>query len=108
MVDAGYTTTDHVMEQLLDRKECKWLSATNGDNAYGSEVVHRILHAPHQQTAESQADMLLLPMDSRNFADQGTAQLFSHGILLMLFPFICFTLFITRLIGVVPLLSCSS
>ena len=72
-MDAGYTTTDFVMDQLRHRKECKWLSATNGDNAYGSEVVDHILNAaPLQNFAEQvQADMLLLPMDSRNFADQG-------------------------------------
>ena len=74
VVDAGYTTTDYVMDQLLQRKECKWLSATNGDNAYGSEVVDRILNAQPLQNSKTgaQPDMLLLPMDSRNFADQGT------------------------------------
>ena len=71
MVDAGYTTTDFVLEQLMRRDECKWLSATNGDNAYGSEIVQRILHAPPLQGSLKQPDMLLLPMDSRNFADQG-------------------------------------
>ena len=70
-VDAGYTTTDYVLDQLRKRKECKWLSATNGDNAYGSEVVDRILNAAPLQNSAEQADMLLLPMDSRNFADQG-------------------------------------
>ena len=71
MVDAGYTTTDYVLNKLLQRSECKWVSATNGDNAYGSEVVERILDAPHLQNSAAQPDMLLLPMDSRNFADQG-------------------------------------
>ena len=71
-VGGGYTTTDYVLDQLLlQRKECKWLSATNGDNAYGSEVVDRILNAAPLQNSAEQADMLLLPMDTRNVADQG-------------------------------------
>ena len=61
----------HPWNKLLQRRECKWVSATNGDNAYGSEVVERILDAPHLQNSAAQPDMLLLPMDSRNFADQG-------------------------------------
>jgi hypothetical protein len=60
------------MDQLLQRTECKLLSATNGDNAYGSEVVEKLLHAPNMQNSKVQADMLLLPMDSRNLADQGS------------------------------------
>ena len=60
-----------MLDWLRQRKECKWLSATNGDNAYGSEVVDRILNAAPLQNSAEQADMLLLPMDSRNFADQG-------------------------------------
>jgi hypothetical protein len=71
VVDAGYTTTDYVLNALLARKECKWVSATNGDNAYGSEVVERILSASHAPGSTKLPDMLLLPMDSRNFADQG-------------------------------------
>ena len=71
MVDAGYTTTDYVIDQLLQKKECKWISASNGDNAYGTEVVDRILNANMLQNSNKQPDMLLLPMDSRNFADQG-------------------------------------
>ena len=71
VVDAGYTTTDHVIKQLLEQRECKWITATNGDNAYGSEVVDRILNAQLMQNSNEQPEMLLLPMDSRNFADQG-------------------------------------
>ena len=74
MVDAGYTTTDYVIDQLLQKKECKWISASNGDNAYGTEVVDRILNANMLQNSNKQPDMLLLPMDSRNFADQGEEQ----------------------------------
>ena len=71
-MDAGYTTTDYVLEKLLQKPECKWVSATNGDNAYGSEVVERVLSVSPLQGSNSHPDMLLLPMDSRNFADQGS------------------------------------
>lgn len=70
-MDAGYTTTDYVLGKLLRSPECTWVSATNGDNAYGSEVVARILNAAPLPGTNKQPDMLLLPMDSRNFADQG-------------------------------------
>ncbi len=75
MVDAGYTTTDYVLNKLLQRSECKWVSATNGDNAYGSEVVERILGAPHLQNSATQPDMLLLPMDSAKYAELGQQNL---------------------------------
>ena len=51
--------------------QCKWISFTNGDNAYGSEVVDRILNSRTQPFSKKQADMLLAPLDSRNYADQG-------------------------------------
>ena len=51
------------------------MSATNGDNAYGSEVVERILDAPHLQNSAAQPDMLLLPMDSAKYAELGQQKL---------------------------------
>lgn len=59
------------MSKLLLHTECKWVTATNGDNAYGSRVVDRILHAAPQPGSTTQPDMVLLPMDSRNFANHG-------------------------------------
>lgn len=70
-VDAGYTTTDFVMRNLLQNTECKWISFSNGDNAYGSEVVDRVRHTSPHRDSNSQADMVLAPLDSRNYADQG-------------------------------------
>jgi len=74
-----------LFRQLLQRPECHWLSATNGDNAYGSEVVQRILSAPplqiHANATTSSAtaapsfvlpDMLLSPLDSAELANHGT------------------------------------
>ena len=65
----------HPWNKLLQRSECKWVSATNGDNAYGSEVVERILGAPHLQNSAAQPDMLLLPMDSAKYAELGQQKL---------------------------------
>ncbi|KAJ1427324.1 hypothetical protein B484DRAFT_397249, partial [Ochromonadaceae sp. CCMP2298] len=77
---------------ILGKLECRWISDTNGDNGYGSELVDRVINAPnlallHSDSGDSrgnsgsgssntgssgrrQADMLLVPMDSRNFADK--------------------------------------
>ena len=70
-VDAGYTTTDYVMRNLLQNTECKWISFSNGDNAYGSEIVDRVRHTAPHKDSNSQPDMVLAPLDSRNYADQG-------------------------------------
>ncbi|KAJ1416686.1 hypothetical protein B484DRAFT_153803 [Ochromonadaceae sp. CCMP2298] len=72
-IDGGYTTTDHVLRQILGKPECRWISATNGDNAYGSELVDRVINSSGGSgggSGSGQADMILAPMDSRNFADQ--------------------------------------
>jgi hypothetical protein len=75
-VDGGYTATDFVLKQLLNAQECKWLSVTNADNVYGSEVVDRVLRFVDTSTAQAlagkQPNMLLAPIDSRNFAAIGT------------------------------------
>lgn len=68
-VDAGYTSTDYVMNMLKSQRECKYLSVTNADNVYGSEIVERVLHWP--STLPIEPDMLLAPLDSRNFAEHG-------------------------------------
>lgn len=102
--DAGYQAVDAALRQLLQRKECQWISVTTSDNAYGSEVgrfyitirstaavtfglvslsarnatrltwqvVGRILSvgAPGMTTTPS---LLLTPMDSRRFLEQGNS-----------------------------------
>ena len=70
--DAGYTATDYVLREVKAQGDCKWLSVTNADNAYGSEVVQRVLHVATDPETLRQPEMLLLPLDSRNFAEQGT------------------------------------
>jgi hypothetical protein len=65
--DAGYTATDYVLSLMLKRRACRWISATNADNVYGSQVVQNVLHAPPDPITRKVADMLLNPIDSRNF-----------------------------------------
>jgi len=66
-MDAGYTATDYVMGKLAHRQECTWLTATNADNIYGSDVVNRVLNAPLMPVSKKVPDILLNPIDSRNF-----------------------------------------
>ncbi len=72
--DAGYTTTDHVLRTVLHNyPQCRWVSATNGDNAYGSGVVDTVMSSsPVDPVDALPVNMLLAPIDSRNFAEQGT------------------------------------
>jgi len=55
------------MRIIAQKPECVRLTVTNGDNAYGSGVVESIL-----SPATPKANLILLPMDSRNFANEGT------------------------------------
>lgn len=66
-VDAGYTATDYIISLMLKRPACRWISATNADNIYGSQVVQNVLHAAPDPITKNVADMLLNPIDSRNF-----------------------------------------
>ena len=47
------------------KEDCRWISLTSADNAYGSDVVNRILNS------RAPADMMLAPLDSKYFAKQG-------------------------------------
>lgn len=55
------------MGRLIKRKQCRWLSATNADNVYGSHVVDRVLSARPDSISKKMPDMVLNPIDSRNF-----------------------------------------
>lgn len=78
--DAGYTATDVALRKVLGRGDCQWLSATNADNIYGTEVVERVRRAgtgasigiPNSDSASAgpPPDMILIPIDSRNFMYQ--------------------------------------
>lgn len=67
-----------MLSSLLERKECKWISVTNGDNIYGSSVVQNVRAARSRFSGvpgsgnygSDEIDMILNPVDSRNFEDQ--------------------------------------
>ncbi len=42
-MDGGYTATDYVLRSVLNDNTCKYITVTNADNSYGSEVVQRVL-----------------------------------------------------------------
>lgn len=70
-VDAGYTSTDYVTNLLKNKRECRFLSITNADNVYGSDVVANVLNYSVDKVTKTPPDMLLAPLDSRNFAEHG-------------------------------------
>jgi hypothetical protein len=66
------------LKQLLLREDCRWLSATNADNIYGTNIVESVRSVLTNKPREHQdgliswpPDMVLTPLDSRNFAEQG-------------------------------------
>ena len=64
--DAGYGATDKFLLRALQRSECQWISVTTSDNAYGSEVVQRVM------AHRGDAPMLQVPLDSKRYFDQCT------------------------------------
>jgi len=67
-VNAAYPASDEALRLVIQKPECKWVSVTNGDNSYGSEVVESIL-----SPLTPKVNLIMLPMDSRNFAAQGNS-----------------------------------
>lgn len=60
-----------MLQHLLGQTQCKWVSFASSGGSYGSEVVNRVLNAAPYRNSTDQADMLLAPIDSLSFADQG-------------------------------------
>lgn len=44
VIDAGYTATDYGLNLLFAKPECRYISVSNADNAYGSHIVESVLH----------------------------------------------------------------
>ncbi|RYH22720.1 hypothetical protein EON65_18825 [archaeon] len=40
--DAGYTATDAALRRALEYSHCQWLSFTNADNIYGSDIIRKV------------------------------------------------------------------
>jgi hypothetical protein len=57
----------------VKREDCRWLSATNADNIYGSGIVKNVRNVLFQPEPDERSppDMILTPLDSRNFPEQG-------------------------------------
>jgi hypothetical protein len=55
---------------VQQRTDCRWISLTSASNAYGSEVVDRVMRhaAPAGSTPP---DILFVAADSKYFAKQG-------------------------------------
>lgn len=70
--EAGYTATDQALRLVQQNTQCKWLSVTNGDNIYGSDVFKHVLEVQPLKDTGRLPDVMLSPLDSRNYADQGT------------------------------------
>ena len=72
--DAGYTATDYVLKKILKFPQCKWISFTNGDNAYGANIIDNTLKARLSIGSASLSSnddrlipqMILQPFSSRN------------------------------------------
>jgi hypothetical protein len=54
--------------------DCKWVSVTNADNVYGSDVVRSVREAEADEAGETAPDMVIAPLDSRNLASDGENQ----------------------------------
>ena len=63
----------------MRRNDCRWLSATNADNVYGSEVVERVRNVVKNPDRNKEKhsffqavpDLVIAPLDSRNWAEIG-------------------------------------
>ena len=69
-IDAGYPASDEAMRIVAKLPQCAWISVTNGDNAYGSAVVDKVLSLIAE--VKPSPELVLMPMDSRNFDNLGT------------------------------------
>lgn len=68
------------MELLLSehKDECDWVSITNADNIYGSNVIQQVKTAAKEQGDD--ISILLNPIDSRNFYNQDLVHRHLHHI----------------------------
>ena len=82
-MDAGYTSTDYVTNIVKNKPECRYLSITNADNVYGSAVVQKVLNVKPMAISKKIPDMLLNPIDSRNFMWAGTYFTCGFGLVFM-------------------------
>lgn len=68
---AGYLATDYALSLIAKDQQCYLLSTTNSDNLYGSEVVQNI----HKVKTSTNIELIVAPIDTRNFALHGKQNL---------------------------------
>ena len=59
------------MKEVLGDKSCKWISVTNADNVYGSDVIHEVLRSSFVSIEEKRPDLIIAPLDSSSIAESG-------------------------------------
>ena len=71
------------LSYIRQQTHCQWISITNSDNIYGSQVIEQVLsttlsnnlnHRTVGTTASTGVDMLLMPVDSRSFKHKFTSK----------------------------------
>ena len=69
----NFEAVNVVLNTVLHHSDCRWISLTTANNAYGSEVVQRVLKSAPFPVSKNkrQADLLLAPMDSKYYGKQG-------------------------------------
>ena len=77
---SGYNSTDEALRAVRGKSQCEWLSVTNCDNVYGSDVIARVFRSSHEYSLKAAGtmmrhggstrkplDMIIVPVDSRSF-----------------------------------------
>ena len=77
---SGYNSTDEALKAVRGKSQCEWLSVTNCDNVYGSDVIARVFRSSREYSlkaagpmlrrgsnAKKPLDMIIMPVDSRSF-----------------------------------------
>ena len=74
----GFQSANYVLSKVINRPECRWISLTSANNAYGSEVVSRVLNVAPSTMGKHKKypDLLLAPLDSKFYGKQGTSFIF--------------------------------
>jgi len=77
---SGYDSTDEALKAVRSKSQCEWISVTNCDNVYGSDIIARVFRSNHEYSLKAASvvvghgesgrkplDMIIVPVDSRSF-----------------------------------------
>lgn len=92
---SGYKSTDEALKAVRGKSQCEWLSVTNCDNVYGSDVIARVFRSSREyylkaagpllrrgSYAKKPLDMIIMPVDSRSFKGKFSGNGQIHMLLL--------------------------